>query len=179
MRSSYADIFYSRFARDALEQWKDRDEWGDCYHESGVLVLLTGEGSYSDLALANDRALGARTVVLPASPDDPSDAVPPYLPRPLTNLLQHRSGYINQDGGWVHSSRAIELMMDKVRKLGGNIVAGKAAQSLLKDPAGKTIGVKCADGSEFMSNVVVLALGAWTPSAFPELKVEDKCIATA
>lgn len=143
-------------------------------------MLLTGKGSYGDLALANDRALGARTVLLPESSDDPSEAAPPHLPRSLRDLLKHRSGYINQDGGWVHSSRAIELLMDKVAKLGGSIIAGKAVQSLLKDPStGKTIGVKCADGSEFKSDVVVLASGAWTPSAFPELKVEDKCIATA
>ena len=179
MRSSYADIFYSKFARDALGQWKDRDAWADCYHESGVVVLLTGKGSYGDLALANDRALGARTILLPASSDNPSSTVPPTLPPPLKNLLENRSGYINQDGGWVHSSRAVELMMDKVRKLGGNIVAGKAVQSLLKDASGQTNGVKCADGSEYKSDIVVLAAGAWTPSTFTELNVEDKCVATA
>ena len=179
MRSSYADIFYSKFARDALTQWKDRDAWPDCYHESGVVVLLTGKGSYGDLALANDRALGARTVLLPASSDSPSDASLPHLPPPLRNLLQHRSGYINQDGGWVHSSRAIELLMEKVKKPGGYIVPGKAVNALLKDSEGKTNGVRCADGSEYKSDIVVLAAGAWTPSAFPELKVEDKCVATA
>ena len=179
MRSSYADIFYSEFARDALTQWKDRDAWPDCYHESGVVVLLTGKGSYGDLALANDRALGARTVLLPASSDNPSDSDLPHLPPPLTDLLKHRSGYINLDGGWVHSSRAIELMMDKVKQLGGNIIPGKVVQSLLKNSEGKTSGVKCADGSEYESDIVVLAAGAWTPSAFSELKVEEKCVATA
>ncbi|KZT72319.1 FAD dependent oxidoreductase [Daedalea quercina L-15889] len=181
VRSSYADEFYSKFARAALAQWKDRSEWGECYRESGVLVLLSGKGSYGDLALANDNALGARTVILQAGSTNvvPSDPSSPGLPAALRNLLKDRFGYINQDGGWVHSSRAIEMMMDKVKNLGGNIVPGKTVASLIKDQTGRTIGVECTDGSEYKGDCVVLAAGAWTASAFPELNLEDKCVATA
>lgn len=34
VRSSYHDVFYTRLAREAIHEWKDRDAWGDCYHES-------------------------------------------------------------------------------------------------------------------------------------------------
>ena len=32
MRSSYADPFYTAFAREAIDMWK-QDEWEGCYHE--------------------------------------------------------------------------------------------------------------------------------------------------
>ncbi|KAH9922066.1 FAD dependent oxidoreductase [Fomitopsis serialis] len=181
VRSCYADIFYSKLARDAIAKWKNATEWADCYRESGVLVLLTGEGSYGDLALVNDRALGARTVLLPAGSTNtvPSDPSSPALPPVVQNLLQDKSGYINEDSGWVHSSRAVELLIDKVKSLGGNILPGKAVAHLIKDPHGKTNGVKCADESEYKADCVVLAAGAWTASAFPELDLEETCVATA
>ncbi|KAH9834008.1 FAD dependent oxidoreductase [Rhodofomes roseus] len=181
VRSSYADIFYSKFTREALVEWKNTSEWEHCYHESGVLVLLTGEGSYGDLAFENDRALGVRTAHLPAGSTTlvPSDPSSPRLSSVVQNLLKDKSGYINQDAGWVHSSRAVELLLDKVKKLGGTIVPGKTVARLSKDSSGKTAGVKCADGSEYIAECVVLAAGAWTASAFPELKLEESCVATA
>jgi len=33
VRTSYSDIFYTRLARDAIQEWKKSDEWGDCYRE--------------------------------------------------------------------------------------------------------------------------------------------------
>lgn len=32
VRSSYGDAFYTRFAREAIREWKT-DAWGGCYHE--------------------------------------------------------------------------------------------------------------------------------------------------
>jgi len=181
VRSCYADIFYSKLAREAIASWKDTSEWADCYRESGVLVLLTGEGSYGDLALVNDRALCARTVLLPACSTTtvPSNPTSLALPPVVQNQLKDKSGYINEDGGWVHSSRAVELFMDKVKSLGGHVLPSKTVAQLVKDTSGKTSSVKCADGSEYKADCVVLAAGAWTASAFPELDLEETCVATA
>lgn len=33
VRSSYADKFYAELAREAISSWKDREKWGDAYHE--------------------------------------------------------------------------------------------------------------------------------------------------
>jgi len=33
VRTSYSDIFYTRLARSAIQEWKKSDEWGDCYRE--------------------------------------------------------------------------------------------------------------------------------------------------
>jgi len=33
VRTSYSDKFYSGLAREAIASWKDKDIWGDAYHE--------------------------------------------------------------------------------------------------------------------------------------------------
>ncbi|KDQ55268.1 hypothetical protein JAAARDRAFT_37807 [Jaapia argillacea MUCL 33604] len=39
VQTSYSDTFYARFAKEAIDVWKDEKEWDDTYHECGVLVL--------------------------------------------------------------------------------------------------------------------------------------------
>jgi len=41
VRSSYADGFYTSLAQDAVKAWKNKDEWGDHYHESALLHSLS------------------------------------------------------------------------------------------------------------------------------------------
>ena len=33
VRSSYSDKFYAGLGREAIRSWKNRNEWGDTYHE--------------------------------------------------------------------------------------------------------------------------------------------------
>jgi sarcosine oxidase/L-pipecolate oxidase len=33
VRTSYSDMFYSQLARDAIQEWRKTDEWGDIYRE--------------------------------------------------------------------------------------------------------------------------------------------------
>ena len=50
---------------------------------------------------------------------------------------------------------------------------------LLKDDhEQRTVGVKCADGTQYAADVVVIAAGSWTPSSFPKLDLMGKCLAT-
>ncbi|KZT01455.1 FAD dependent oxidoreductase [Laetiporus sulphureus 93-53] len=175
VRSSYADLFYAKFARDAIAEWtNDTELWGDAYHESGVVVLVSGDaGSYADQAYENDVKLGARVEPL-ADAAALRNAFPPGV---KTCSFEGRKGYLNLDGGWAHSSQGIERLMWRVRAMGARIVAGKAAVDLVK-AGGKTVGVKCADGSVFPAGLVVIAAGSWTASSFPSLKLSEKCTAT-
>ena len=33
VRTCYSDMFYTQLARDAIQEWKKTDEWGDTYRE--------------------------------------------------------------------------------------------------------------------------------------------------
>ena len=101
--------------------------------------------------------------------------------------LMRAHAYMNYDGGWAHAERGVSRAIDLVLHLGGKVIGGKEVVELLKDgePDGrknsfkpKTCGVRCADGSEFLADIVIIATGAWTASAFPDLPSADKCLAT-
>ncbi|KAI0079301.1 FAD dependent oxidoreductase [Panus rudis PR-1116 ss-1] len=172
VRSAYADEFYTRLARVAIQEWQ-KPEWGNTYHQSGVVVLGSGQTSYTDSAYKNDVANGAR--IEPLNTEEAIRAV--FPPNVKTGSFEGKSGYINRDGGWANASQGIKLMMDKVLALGGRIVPGKAVVDLMKRD-GKTAGVRCADGSEIEADLVVIASGSWTASNFPGLDLGSKCLAT-
>ena len=86
-------------------------------------------------------------------------------------------GYLNADGGWVNSRKAMERAMCLVQNLGGRIIAGKEVSELVKTDS-HTSGVKCKDGSEYSADIVVIATGSWTASAFPHLNLGERCHAT-
>jgi sarcosine oxidase/L-pipecolate oxidase len=118
-------------------------------------------------------ALGARLQLL-----ENQSAIRQAFPS-STNVasLSGMTGYLNRDGGWAHASQGVSLMMDKVIAMGGNIIPGKAVETLLRHNE-TTSGVRCADGTEFRAQVVVLAIGSWTASSFPDLLLAEHCVAT-
>jgi sarcosine oxidase/L-pipecolate oxidase len=171
--------------------------WQNCYHESvsrftqrvtdcysiqyrcGVVNL--GD-AYTEQSFNNDLKAGARVERLDSvasiRSQFPSDFHDSGRLGTFTSLDVSSIGYVNHDGGWAEAERAVSLLMEHVKKRGVKVMPGKAVQELLKDEHGQTKGVRCADGSQYGANVVVLALGSWTASAFPALKLMGKCLAT-
>ncbi|KAH7910985.1 FAD dependent oxidoreductase [Hygrophoropsis aurantiaca] len=120
------------------------------------------------------------------------------------------SGSHNLDGGWAEAARAVSVLLARVRAQGGKVWAGCEVRGLVweEDVVGGSEGVggegraqrKCvgvrvlrrrgdtthnsagADTTEevIRGDIVVLAAGAWTASAFPELgpSVQGRCVAT-
>lgn len=139
----------------------------------GVAVVGADRASYTENSFKNDIALGSRIEVLQAS-----ESIRSLFPSDVkTSSFEGIFGYINRDGGWVFAAQGISLMMDKVKSLGGVIVAGKCVTGLIQKD-GKTVGVRCAEGSDFEADLVVIASGSWTSSSFYTLHLEDNCLAT-
>ncbi|KAI8973989.1 FAD dependent oxidoreductase [Trametes punicea] len=168
VRSSYADIYYTRLAREAISAWKNTEDWGDTYHEYCNVWSVLLSSTYE-----NDVALGARIEYL-AGPEAVRKVFPPSV---SISVPEHARGYLNRDGGWAYASQGISRMMDKVIALGGKIVPGKPVEELTKNN-GTTTGVRCQDGSVLEADLVVLSAGSWTASAFPELSLQEQCLAT-
>ena len=140
---------------------------------SGVYCSLQLGETYTDKAYENDVALGARIEYL-SNPDEVRKIFPASV---NIAVPEHARGYLNRDGGWAFASQGISRMMDKVTALGGKILPGKPVSELLKTD-GRTTGVRCEDGSVFDADLVVLSAGSWTASAFPELSMQEQCLAT-
>ncbi|PIL33413.1 hypothetical protein GSI_04035 [Ganoderma sinense ZZ0214-1] len=173
VRSSYADILYTRLAREAISEWKNTQEWADSYHQTGVYCAMAHTDSYTDQAYQNDKAVGAAVEPLLNSKDIRSV----FPSAANVSVPDNARGFINRDGGWAFASQGILRMMDKVTTLGGKIIAGKAVSELCRSD-GKVSTVRCADGSTYEADLVVLATGSWSASAFPNLGLDTKCVAT-
>lgn len=118
-------------------------------------------------------AVGAHTVNLATL-----ESVRGYFSGVNTGFRSTVTGYMNSDGGWVEAAAAMKILYSKVTKAGAEVLLGKTVSKLTKEGE-VTNGVECADGSSYPADVVVLALGSWIASAFPELKLESHCLATA
>ncbi|KAF8270483.1 FAD dependent oxidoreductase [Lactarius quietus] len=178
IRTSYSDVFYTRLARDAIQEWKKSDDWGDCYRACGVLVLGAASDSaiYSFKAYANDVATGMRTVQF-----NSGSAVRDALFRADVKTgaaFDRTPGYVNLDSGWAHAARGVEQLTARVTELGGRVVCGAAVTGLVRDEGQTTTGVRLADGSSMHARLVVLASGSWTASTFRELDLREKCLST-
>ncbi|KAN0126262.1 FAD dependent oxidoreductase domain containing protein [Lactarius tabidus] len=178
VRTSYSDIFYTRLALDAIQEWKKSDEWGDCYRECGVLVLGAASDAalYSSKAYANDVSAGVRTVQFSSGA-----SVRAALFRAdvrTGGAFDRAPGYVNLDSGWAHAARGVELLTARVIALGGRIVRGTAVTGLVREGGGTTSGVRLADGKTMPARLVVLACGSWTASTFRELDLREKCLST-
>jgi sarcosine oxidase / L-pipecolate oxidase len=142
---------------------------------SGVLVVGARDAGYVNSSYDNDLALGARLEIL----DSDGEVIRGIFPTGLKlGSIFESAGYLNRNGGWANASQGIRLLMSKVAALGGNFALGKTAETLIRTDAGRTSGVRCTDGSIYRADVVVLATGSWTASAFPELVLQDHCLAT-
>ena len=124
-------------------------------------------------AYEHDKAVGAAVESLLNRKD--IRAVFPITAK--VSVPDNSRGFINRDGGWAFASQGIQRMMDKVTALGGTIVAGKAVSELRRSN-GRVSIVRCADGSAYDADLVVLAIGSWTASTFPDLGLDTKCLAT-
>lgn len=156
-----------------------------------MLVFGAGEAVFSGNALANDVAHGARVKKVLGASASPKElaktnkneliSLHELFPGeiPLGRRMSSACGFLNFDGGWAFAEGGVARAIELVRIRGGKVLARKEVIQLLKSDNGKrTRGVRCKDGSEFEADIVVIATGSWTASAFPELRLGEKCLAT-
>ena len=149
-------------------------------HRSGVMILgdkgNRNDSDYAALSLENDKAMGARVVQMTDS-DTIASRFPPGVPLGDMSTL---SGYINLDGGWAHATLGIQACMEQIVSLGGQIEGGHHVVGLSYDDAHRVTGVKLQSGATLTAEVIVIATGSWTPSAFAteNLGLSDRFLAT-
>lgn len=150
------------------------------FPRSGVLVLGSSDSggtSYVNESYRNDVALGAVIERLETG-DQVRSVFPPEI---HTATFSGRRGYLNRDGGWANAGQGLSMLLSEVISMKAKVLPGKSVQKILRQDGktdGKTIGVQCSDGSIFDAGLVIIATGAWTPSAFPELDLAHMCLAT-
>jgi len=143
-------------------------------------VPTSSSSSYADEAYRNDFKLGCSLVPLP-DPNTIRSAFPSGVPvgsfEKTSWPYLYCTGYINRDGGWADAGQGVRILLSKVQSLGAVIHAGKSVCSI-QQKDGTVTGVSCTDGHFYEAELVVIATGSWSPSAFPDLGLHHTCLAT-
>ena len=136
--------------------------------------------TYADDSYRNDVNLGCRVEILRTT-EDIRACFPPQMPSPR---FYNSIGYYNLDGGWVNANKGLSLLLNRVASMNGKILPAKNVVKLcpLKTISAKyggpTTEIHCSDSTVLIADLVVVATGSWTASAFPELTLGGVCLAT-
>lgn len=158
-------------------------------------VINVGTDELVDGLRENDRRLGAPIEDLPDARAVRTKLLSSLRPSPSSTITQTHAadsdsnaqcigsftnyrGYFNPKGGWVEAARAVEVLLLRVREMGGRVIGNQEVTGLAKDENGWTMGVTCRDGKRFDGDRVILTIGSWTASTFPELELDSMCLAT-
>lgn len=92
-------------------------------------------------------------------------AFPAHLDDGRLARFDTQQGYLNPVSGWAEAGRAVEVGIERVKAMGGEVRAASEVVGLLEED-GQVRGVKLASGETLGASLVVVAAGAWTPSLF-------------
>lgn len=109
-----------------------------------------------------------------------------HFPEGAAVLLNLEQAYLNQNGGWVNATVAMTRMIALAKELGAQFLTGHVFVDVVfkTEPEKQTqrvVGIKTADGNVMDADIVVLAMGAWTPSSLcsrSDLGIADKVVAS-
>ena len=158
-------------------------------------MINVGTDELVDRLRENDRRLGAPIEDLPDAkavrtkllsslrPSSNSTTTPTHAADSDSNAqyigsFTNYRGYFNPEGGWAEAARAVGILLLRVREMGGRVIENQEVVGLVKDESGWTTGVTCRDGKRFEGDRVILTIGSWTASTFPELELDSMCLAT-
>ena len=78
--------------------------------------------------------------------------------------------YVNPQSGWGHARRAMDMVCEKVREAGVNIVGEEVLSLAYGEKSGKrdVVGINTASGTH-KAEKVILAAGSWSAKFVPEI----------
>lgn len=97
--------------------------------------------------------------------------------------FENEVAYINPQSGWAHARRAMDMICEKVRSAGVNIVGGEADSLVYGSKNGRrdVLGVKLVHGEVYKADKVIVAAGGWSAKFVPEIGKEllasGQCVA--
>jgi glycine/D-amino acid oxidase-like deaminating enzyme len=168
VRAAYgADEDYTALAERSIKLWRQwNQEFGTkLYHEVGVMFVRRrkmepGDFEYESFKLLQKRGLKVTRM----------DALQLRKRFPAWNPDLYRDGILELDAGYAESSRVVATLVERARSAGVQLQSGKFAA--LDESGGHVKGIVVDDrqGTKIPADVVVMAVGAWTPYLLPFTK---------
>ena len=160
-----ADLFWVELAERAMEGWHalEVDLGASLYHTDGFVLLTSRPMRPGEFEHDSFETLSARG--LPLERLDSTEIqrrFPAFAPGVYVD------GYLNPRAGWVESGRAIELLVQSLRRDGVEFLLGQACIEVIEE-AGRPAAARRAGGELVRGDELLLAAGAWTPKLAPWL----------
>ncbi len=168
VRAAYGtDEEYTAMARRSIDLWREwNEELGlELYHEIGALFMRhqemrPGDYEYDSLKLFERRGDKAERI----------NSAQLRERFPAWNAEQYQDGILEPEAGYAESGRVVEALVGRAQSLGVDLREGSRFSKL--DEGGDRVkGIFLDDGERIAGDVVLIAVGAWTPYLLPFTRI--------
>jgi glycine/D-amino acid oxidase-like deaminating enzyme len=164
VRAAYgADEQYTELAERSIKLWREwNKEFGvELYHEIGVMWVRQGEMKRGDFEYESFKTLQRRGYKI-----ERMNSARLWKRFPAWNPELHQDGVLELEAGYVESSLVVLTLIERAKSLGIELHQG-ARFSELDEGDNRVKGIVLDSGQRISGDVVVVAVGAWTPYVLP------------
>ena len=164
VRTAYgADEEYAALAERSIPLWR---EWNrqfetELYHEIGFLFLRQQQMQPGDFEFESLRVLEQEGRKV-----ERIDSATLRERFPAWKAEHYRDGFFERQAGYVESGRVVALLIERAKSLGVELREGNQFTGL-DEGDGRVKGVLFDNGQRISGDLVVMAVGAWTPYVLP------------
>ena len=164
VRTAYgADEEYAALAERSIPLWR---EWNrqfetELYHEIGFLFLRQQQMRPGDFEFESLRVLEQEGRKV-----ERIDSATLRERFPAWKAEHYRDGFFERQAGYVESGRVVALLIERAKSLGVELREGNQFTGL-DEGDGRVKGVLLDNGQRISGDLVVMAVGAWTPYVLP------------
>lgn len=158
IRADYPEPLYAQLASEATAIWRDPSGlFNGLYHKCGWIIGATE----TSIAWIESAAKAAGELGFEQAQRVSSQDVHTRWPV-LSGPMEGWKTFWNSSAGWVNARESLLRMARKAQEGGVKYISGSSGQvtQLLFDENSSCIGARCADGSAYFADAVILAAGA-------------------
>ena len=164
VRTAYgADEEYAALAERSVPLWREwnREFGAELYHEVGFLFLRQQQMQPGDFEFESLRVLEQEGRKV-----ERIDSATLRERFPAWKAEHYRDGFFERQAGYVESGRVVALLIERAKSLGVELREGNQFTGL-DEGDGRVKGVLLDNGQRISGDLVVMAVGAWTPYVLP------------
>jgi glycine/D-amino acid oxidase-like deaminating enzyme len=164
IRAAYgADEEYTTLAERSIKLWREwNDEFGiELYHEVGFLFLRQRQMQRGDFEYESLKVFEQRDHKM-----ERMNAAQLRKRFPAWNAERYPDGFLDREAGYAESGRVVATLIERARSLGVELREG-IRFAALDEGDDRVKGVVLGDGQRIAGDIVILAIGAWTPYLLP------------
>jgi glycine/D-amino acid oxidase-like deaminating enzyme len=164
VRAAYGpDEDYTALAERSIKLWREwnRELGVELYHETGVLFLRQQTMQPGDFEYESCKILKKRGHKL-----EPINSAKLRERFPAFNAELYHDGFFDPEAGYVESGRVVATLVERAKSLGVELHE-RAKFAALNEGDNRVKGIVLEDRKQIAGDIVVVAVGAWTPSVLP------------